>query len=98
MLHIKFKISEHSGSEEEDFEYYLCIYLGPTGGAGPSWTKETLFEQTWQRITKLAMLHTKFQASEQSGSEEEDFLIFFYVFLWFQTRTPVAGTSWTLRP
>ena len=29
------------------------------------------------------MLHTKFQASKPSGSEEEDFLIFFYVFLWF---------------
>ena len=28
------------------------------------------------------MLHTKFQAFKPSGSEEEDFLIFFYVFIW----------------
>ena len=34
------------------------------------------------------MLHTKFQASEPSGSEEEAFLIFFYIFLWFEPRTP----------
>ena len=34
------------------------------------------------------MIHTKFQVSELSGSEEEDFLIFFYVFLWFERRTP----------
>ena len=27
------------------------------------------------------MLHTKFEASEPSGSEEEDFLIFFYAFM-----------------
>ena len=34
------------------------------------------------------MLHTKFQASKPSGSEEEDFFkIFFYVFLWFKHRT-----------
>ena len=40
-------------------------YLGPCM-LGP------LFEQTWYRITRHAMLHTKFQASEQSGSEEEE--------------------------
>ena len=34
------------------------------------------------------MLYTKFQASEPSGSEEEDFLIYFYAFLWFEPRTP----------
>ena len=33
------------------------------------------------------MLHTKFQASEPSGSVEEDFLIYFYAFLWFGPRT-----------
>ena len=37
------------------------------------------------------MLHTKFQASKPSGSEEEDFLIFFYVFLWFEPTTPTRG-------
>ena len=35
------------------------------------------------------MLNTKFQASEPSGSEEEeDFLIYFYTFLWFEPRSP----------
>ena len=44
------------------------------------------------------MLHTNFQVSEPSGSEEEDFLIFFYVFLWFQPRTPGLGNHepWNL--
>ena len=27
------------------------------------------------------MLHTEFQASEPSGSEEEDFLIFFFIYI-----------------
>ena len=40
------------------------------------------------------MLHTKFQASEPSGSEE-DFLIF-DVFLSFEPRTPLAGQFGTL--
>ena len=45
------------------------------------------------------MLHTEFQVSEQSGSKDEDFLIFVvYVFLLFQTRTPVVGPSLILRP
>ena len=44
------------------------------------------------------MLHTKFQASEPSGSEEEDFLIYFYAFLWFEPRTPSQRPSWTLGP
>ena len=37
------------------------------------------------------MLHTKFQTSGPSGSEEEDFLIYFYAFLWFEPRTPWRG-------
>ena len=41
------------------------------------------------------MLHTKFQASKPSGSEEEDFLTFFYVFLWFEPTTPDQRPSWT---
>ena len=48
------------------------------------------------------MLHTKFQASEPSGSEEEDFLICFYGFLCFEPMTPWRGVildpetfSWT---
>ena len=44
------------------------------------------------------MLHTEFQASKPNGFEEEDFLIFFYVFLWFKPRTPGADhlLSWDL--
>ena len=37
-------------------------------------------------------------ASEPSGAKEEDFLIFFYVFLSFEPRTPWRGTildPWT---
>ena len=37
------------------------------------------------------MLHIKFQASNPSGSEKEDFLIFFYVFLRFEPRIPWQG-------
>ena len=44
------------------------------------------------------MLYTKFQASEPNGSEEEDFLIYFYVFLWFKPRTPGQRPPWTLEP
>ena len=42
------------------------------------------------------MLHTEFQASEPSGSEEEDFLIFFFIY--FYDLNPGAGPSRTLRP
>ena len=41
--------------------------------------------------TSRQMLHIKFKASKPSGSEEEDFLIFFYIFLWFEPRTPWRG-------
>ena len=37
------------------------------------------------------MLHNKFQASEEKDSEEEEFLIFFDVFVWFKHRIPRAG-------
>ena len=37
------------------------------------------------------MLHTQFQASKTSGSEEEDFFIFFYVFQWFKPKTLWPG-------
>ena len=40
------------------------------------------------------MLHTKFQASKPSYSEEEDIRIFFYVFLSFEPKTHGAGPSW----
>ena len=34
------------------------------------------------------MLHTKFQASQHGGSEEEDLE---YIYLWFKPRTPWPG-------
>ena len=37
------------------------------------------------------MLHTKFQASKPYGSEEKDFLVFFYVFLRYEPRTVWPG-------
>ena len=44
------------------------------------------------------MLHTKFQVSKPSGSEKEDFCIFFYVFLWLEPKIPGQRPSWTLGP
>ena len=44
------------------------------------------------------MLHTQFQASKPSGSEEEDFLIIFYVFVWLEPRFCGQRPSWTLGP
>ena len=35
------------------------------------------------------MLHTEFQASKPSGSEEKDVLNVFYVFKWHESRTPL---------
>ena len=43
------------------------------------------------------MLHTQFQASKPSDSEE-DFLTIFYVFLWLKPRSPGQRPSWTLGP
>ena len=37
------------------------------------------------------MLFTKFQTPWPSDSEEEDFLIYFYAFLWFEPRIPWRG-------
>ena len=36
------------------------------------------------------MIHTQFQASKPSGSEEEDFLIFFLCISMVQTQDPLA--------
>ena len=50
MLYIKFQTSEHSGSEEEDFEkvfiYFYGLNLGPPG-AGSSCTQGPSIEQNW---------------------------------------------------
>ena len=44
------------------------------------------------------MLHTQFQASEPSGSEEEDLKKKFYVFLRLEPRSPGQRSSWTRGP
>ena len=44
------------------------------------------------------MLHTEFQESKPSGSEEEDFEYFPMYFDDLNPGPPGPGTSWTLRP
>ena len=44
------------------------------------------------------MLHTKFQASEASGFEEKNYLIFSYVLLRFHLGPTEAGSFLTPRP
>ena len=44
------------------------------------------------------MLHTRFQASKPSGSEEKDFLIFFMYFYGLNPGPPGGGPSWILGP
>ena len=44
------------------------------------------------------MLYTKFQASEPSGSEEEDFLYFSMYFNGSHLRPSGKGPSWTPGP
>ena len=67
---------------EEKIFKYIFHFLNPRSNSGQRatiWTN--LFE------VHRAMLHIKFQATEPSGSEEEDFWIFFYAFLWFKPET-----------
>ena len=63
--------------------YFYGSNLGPPG-TGPSWTLDLHLNNLVKY--HLAMLHMKFQASEQSSSEEEDFLISLYAFLWCKPR------------
>ena len=44
------------------------------------------------------MLHTQFQASRPSDSEEEDFEYFSMYFYGLNLGAPGAGPSWTLGP
>ena len=46
----------------------------------------------------LAMLHTKFQASEHGGSEDEDFFNIFLRFCGSNLGPLGQGPSWTLEP
>ena len=48
MLHTKFQVSGPSGSETEDFFFYVFLLFEPrTPGPGQSWTLGPSFEQTW---------------------------------------------------
>ena len=77
MLHIKFQTSEHSGSEEEEEEdflnIFLCIFMVRTldsqvrGHLGP---RDLCLNKLGKGSLDNAILRTKFQASEQSGCEE----------------------------
>ena len=62
--------------------HFYGLNLGPPG-TGPSWTLGSWIEQTRVKDHQ-AMLHTKFQAPEQSSSEEEDFEVYFI----FEPKTP----------
>ena len=44
------------------------------------------------------MLHTKFQASEQNGSEEEDFFYLFMYFYGSKLGPSGPGPTWFLEP
>ena len=101
MLHTKFQASQQNGSEEEDISEYFSMYfyglsLGPFH-VGPSWTLNHHLYKIGKRPLGNA-IYTKFQASKPSGSEEEDFLIFVYVFLWFEPRAPSKEPSWIRGP
>ena len=67
------------------FEYFSMYFYGlnlEPPQVEPSWILGPSFELIWLRTTR-AMLHTKFQASKRSNSEEEDFCIFFYDFYFY---------------
>ena len=45
------------------------------------------------------MLHTKIQASEPSGSEDEVFFNYLYMYFYdLNTGPPGAGSAWALQP
>ena len=93
MQYKKFQASKPSNYEGEDFwiYFYAFLWFEPR----TPWRRTILDPGTfiWTNLEKdhYAMLYTKFQASKPNSSEEEDFLIFFYVFLWSEPRTPCRG-------
>ena len=42
------------------------------------------------------MLHPEFQASEPSGSEEEDFLKFFYIYFYDLNQGPLGNAAYQI--
>ena len=77
--------------------YFYGLNIGPAarGHLGPR-------DLHLNKLGKGALDNATYQISniwaEEGGSEEEDFLIYFYAFLWFEPRTPGAGPPWTLGP
>ena len=82
--------SKPSGSEEEDIFifFYVFLWFEPKspwhgGHLGP-------WDLGLNKLGKGPLGNATYQisTSKPSGSEEEDILIFFYVSLWFEPRTP----------
>ena len=73
--------------KQKIFEHYPMYFyvsnLRPPG-PGSSWTLGPSFEQTsWKTLGNATY---QISMSEPSGSEEDDFLIYLYSFLWFEPR------------
>ena len=71
MIHTKVQAAKPSGSEEEDFFNIFYVFLWfehKIPGEGLSCILGPSFEQNW-----LLGNATEFQASELSGTKEEDF-------------------------
>ena len=89
MLHIKFQASEPSGSSEEDFRIFFCVILWfEPRTPGHQGRLENLGLDL-NKVGKRPLGHfIPNLASQPICSEEEDFQLSFYVFLWFEPRTP----------
>ena len=79
MLHTKFQATKPSGSEAEDFSiFFYSSNLGPlaTGHLGP-------WDLHLNKFVRGELGNATYQISNNwpSGSEVEDFLIYFYAFL-----------------
>ena len=74
--------------------YFFGLNLGPPAPGH----LETWHLHLNKLGTRLLGNATYQMSSKPSGSEVEDFLIFFYVFLWLEPMTPGQRPSWTLGP
>ena len=82
MLHVKYLNSRHYGPGEEDFHIFHYIFLSKT--AKPKWGANLIPRvMIWTNLLKdhKRMLCAKYLISRHSGSGEEDFLRFLYIFL-----------------
>ena len=82
MLHVKYLNSRHYGSGEEDFHIFHYIFLSKT--AKPQCGAYLIPRvMIWTNLLDdhKSMLRAKYLISRHSGSGEEDFLRFHYIFL-----------------